>query len=381
VLDPFGPQRIDTPGAQQLASEKYMSVYYPGVTDETAAAAVDVPAGGDVPAVDFVVAPVPIHRVRGRVVYEANNEPAMSAMVQWLTPTGASGDQNESFMGPMGRAARVECCDGAFSLALPAGQYTLVAAVNNRTGRATVNVGDADIDNVVLAIGPVFNFKGRVTFEGHELTAPELAAMRLTAIMDPPTPGLEMTGFSNILANGNFSFQTGAGDFRLSLTPLLPAPRSLPSPLFPQARPGALAGAYVKSIRIGDVDVLDNGLHVVDEAQQPVEIVLSNVTGALEGRVNDSAGHAVPNVPVVLMPDAARRSRVDLVTRTSSDATGRYRFENVPPGDYLVFAFDGVADGEWLNPEFRASHESRGAAVRISAGGASSRVELEALTD
>jgi len=378
IAGAFGPQASDGPGQQLAPAERYLAEYYPGTTDDTAAATLDVGAGAEVTSIDFTVAPVSMHRVRGRVVYESNNEPAMSAVIQWITPTGATQDLSNQFLGPVQLGARVECCDGAFAIALPSGQYTLVAAVNNRAGRATVTVGDSDVDNVVLAIGPVFNFKGRVTFEGHELTMAELGPMRLSAVMEPPIPGLEATGFSNILSNGTFTFQTGVGDFRLSLTPLLPPPRSLPSPLFPQNRPGALADAYVKSIRIGDADVLNNGLHVVDEVQQPVEIVLSNIAGALEGRVTDNAGRPVPNVPVVLMPDAARRGRIDLVKRTSSDASGRYRFDKVPPGDYLAFAFDGVPDDDWLNPEFRASRESQGKSVKVTVGTAAT-AELTAV--
>ena len=37
---------------------------------------------------------------------------------------------------------QVQCCDGAFELALPAGTYTVVAAVNSLSARTSVTVGD-----------------------------------------------------------------------------------------------------------------------------------------------------------------------------------------------------------------------------------------------
>jgi len=66
--------------------------------------------------------------------------------------------------------------------------------------------------------------------------------------------------------------------------------------LMPQNRPGLLAGAYVKSIRLGGADLLNNGLHLDAEPEQAVEIVISNEVGALEGRVIDRNRQPVPNV-------------------------------------------------------------------------------------
>src|SRR5262249_16262227 len=79
----FGPRRV-------APKEKDTAVYYPNTSDEAGAAALDVTPAAELQSIDFVVAPVPLHRVRGRVVYESNNEPAMSAKVQWVTAAGAS---------------------------------------------------------------------------------------------------------------------------------------------------------------------------------------------------------------------------------------------------------------------------------------------------
>jgi hypothetical protein len=361
-----------------VAKEKYLAVYYPSTTDETSAAAVDVAPGADVTAIDFSVSAIPIHRVRGRVVYEANNEPAMSARVQWVTPTGMSPSDSDGFMGPTQSATAVECCDGAFDIGLPAGSYTLVAAVSNLSGRAGVSVGDTDIDGIVLSVGRTVNVKGTVSFDGRPATPAELAALRINVTFDPPINGLFPAGYSNVLPNGSFTLAAGRGDFRIGIQPLLMLPNLLQFPPFPAAGAAALAGAYVKSIRLGDADVLNGGLHLTAETTQMLEVVIGTATGVVDGRVVNRDGQPVPNVVVAVVPDRARRSRVDLVKSTSSDSSGRFRL-SVPPGDYVAFAFDGVDDGEWQNPEFIAEREPAGKALKVEAA-ASLPVELVALT-
>ncbi len=110
---------------------------------------------------DFTLEPVTMQRVRGRVVYESNGEPAMSARVQWVSSTGASAPATDlPMLGPRTTATLVECCDGAFELAVPPGSYTLVAAVNNLNARASVQVGYADVGGIVMSLGQSFSITG-----------------------------------------------------------------------------------------------------------------------------------------------------------------------------------------------------------------------------
>jgi hypothetical protein len=363
---------------EKAPREKYMAVYYPNTTDEFDAAPLDVAAGGELTSIDFTVAPIALQRVRGRVISESSNEPAMSALVQWITPSGMSPADNESFMLPRQGATAVQCCDGAFEIGLPQGTYTLVAAVNNLTARVPLNVGDSDIDGLVLMVGRSFTLKGTVTFEGRPPTPADVNALRISLPIDPPIPGLITGGYSSVLPNRTFTVPAGRGEFTLSVQPLLSAPGLFNVPAPPP--PPALADAYVKSARIGDIDVLNEGLRLDSDPRQPLDIVISTATGVLEGRVISGDRQPLPNVAVVLAPNAARRRRRDLIRTGSSDASGHFRLDRLPPGDYVAFAFDGPADGEWQNPEYLASHESQGTPVRIAAGAAPT-VELVALTE
>jgi hypothetical protein len=286
---------------------------------------------------------------------------------------------SDSFMGPLQGATQVECCDGAFEMFLPQGTYTLVAAVNSLIGRAAVTVGDNDVDGVVIVIPRSFSIKGTLAFEGRTPTAAELSAIRINPVLDPPVNGLYATGYSSVLPNGSFTVPIGRGDFKMSVLPMLPQANLLPLPILPTAPP-SLAGTYVKSIRLGGVDVLNRGLHLDGETPEQMEIVIGTANGVLEGLVVNRERQPVPNVIVALTPDAARRGRIDLIRSTSSDASGHFRLERVPPGNYVAFAFDGVLEGEWQDPGYLASRENRGLAVTIGTE-PSPTVELAALTE
>jgi hypothetical protein len=360
----LGPRRVGP-------KEKYMAVYYPNTSDEVAAAAIEVTPGGELQGIDFVVAPVPLHRVRGRVVYEVNNEPAMSARVQWVTAAGVSPampnpeDGLGALFGVEPPVASVECCDGAFELGLPSGTYTLVAAVNNLNARTSVSVGEEDVDGIVLSLGRGFKIAGRVTFEGRTPSAAELNALRLGLAMDPPVSGLMPDSYSTILPNGSFTIEAGRGDFRLAVAPLLSVPGAFR--YVPPINQGS-KDLFVKSIRLGGVDILNAGLHLEGPVQDTLEIVISTASGSIEGRVVGSDRQVLASVTVALVP--ALRGRVDLMKSTSSDSSGRFHLDGIPPGDYVAFAIDGPDDGEWQNPDALAAREAKGAAVRITSGAA-----------
>jgi hypothetical protein len=364
------------PRSPSLESLKFVDVYYPNTTDETASAPLEVTAGGELQAIDFSIAPLQQHRVRGRVVYESNNEPAMSARVQWLTPSGSGPVADLGGFGVVPMLTQVQCCDGSFELALPAGTYTLVGAVNSLSARTSVTVGDGDVDGVVLAIGREFDVKGRLTFEGRTPTAAELGLFRIALALEPPVSGLVPDAYSNILPNGSFTLHAGRGDFKIGVAPLLMVPGAFHFPT--QGMSASMNDIYVKSIRLGDVDVLTRTLHLDGPVPELLEIVIGTATGTLEGVVAGPDRRPLPNVTIALVPDRARRSRVDLVKSTSSDSSGRFRLAGLPPGDYIAFAIDGPDDGEWRDPDLMAARERQTVAVRIAVGSPTS-VELTAL--
>src|SRR5262249_30092191 len=118
---------------------------------------------------------------------------------------------------------------------------------------------------------------------------------------------------------------------------------------------------YIKSVTLEGFDVLNQGLHVTNSTDSPMEIVVDNHFGQLQGSAS------VSNATIVLVPDAARRRQRPLY-KSQKTPNGAFLFEKVPPGDYKLFAWseDTVeSGGPWLEPDYLRSYEERGTPVHI----------------
>src|SRR5205814_2285582 len=156
----------------------------------------------------------------------------------------------------------------------------------------------------------------------------------------PPLRGAPSpTSFSTPLADRTFTLSGSAGDFRVNIDPIL----SLVPSNFPVKLPATLQSAYVKSIRLANVDALNTGLHLEKAPEVPLEIVLGNNPGAVVGTVLDERAQAVADASVVLLPDVRRRT--DLYKTVTTDPFGRFQLERVPPADYKIFAWTDVDNG------------------------------------
>ena len=123
-------------------------------------------------------------------------------------------------------------------------------------------------------------------------------------------------------------------------------------------------------MRLGDTDVLNGGLHFNSQPDETLEVVIGANPGTLEGRALDGQREPAPGVVVTLF--AAERSiriyRTDMYKVTSTDTSGRFQVQGLPPGDYKVFAWEGVENGSWMDPELVARYENWGQAVHIEEG-------------
>ena len=88
--------------------------------------------------------------------------------------------------------------------------------------------------------------------------------------------------------------------------------------------------------------------------------------GALDGQVVRSGPGPVADIPVLLLPNIRRRN--ELYRTTTTNVSGRFHFDRVPPGDYKVFSWEEVEDGACYDAEFMRAVESRGISVQVGEG-------------
>jgi hypothetical protein len=228
-------------------------------------------------------------------------------------------------------------------------------------GRAPVEVGGADLDGLVISLSPSVDIAGRVITEGVNTGAADNYHPIVILKSDlAGMPGRMSQIYAQFSGNRDFMINDAIeGDYELLLTDL---PR----------------GTYVKSIRFGAADVLNGGLRVESRSSDRLEIVLSSNGAVLDGAVVDRNREPVANAVVALVPAAARRHRADLYKNVSSDIAGRFHFDAIAPGDYLVFAWQEVEQNLWRDPNFLRRNEASGKLIHLGESGRDS-VELNVI--
>ena len=348
-----------------LDNEAHIPIFYPGTPDPRMALPIEVTPGAQLRGMDIDASAVPTHRVLGRV----DGIPARGGERQ-SDPIRLSVDMRplitSLYTNPAQSPETSFNLSGNFEIRAAApGRYLLTATAGNLTGRTIVEVRDRDVTNVVVALSPGSNISGRITIEGNASASASslLNSVRVVLRSDPLIPGVSVTGVSS-QADGTFTI-TGvpaSGDYRVLVTPLLTS--ATPPGSTPATIPPALQSLYVKSIRMGDVDVLNDRLHLENLSRDPLLIVLGSNPGKLEGHTMNVRRQPVGGMTVVLAHDSGLRYRVNEKVSVS-DASGRFEFQNVPPGNYKLFAWETVEPGAWQDPDFMRPFEASGVPVHI----------------
>ena len=306
---------IQLPERRTTAS--YVPVFAPSTTDDHDAQAIDVGPGAEIGGIDISVFPVQKRAARGVIVDAQSAQPIPNAQLSVSRDPVRVNDM--PYIG-------VDSSNGAFEVSgLLPGSYTFLAVAGALNRRITVDIGEQDINNLTIALTAGMNVVGRVTSDGGSP-----AGVRVSLRREPEIPNFKITGPPDngvVREDGSFSLSAVApGEYQLAVT----FPRNLQT-------------AFVKSAP----DII----RVTEEEAAPLQIDIGSHPGMLDGRVFDAAHHPVPGVTAVLMPG---------YHIAPTDASGRFHFDRLAPGNYRVFASDVVDSVSLL--------EAGGTAVRIVEG-------------
>jgi hypothetical protein len=233
-----------------------------------------------------------------------------------------------------------------------------------------VEVQNRDVTDVVISLSSRLSFAGRVVVDG-VLPPNALSSLRVTLRPDPLLPNavgnphpVKPDGTFTIpdAVSGQSPLGIPPGDYRVYVAPLLGPPT--PDDTTPRSAPGY----YVKSIRLGDQDLLHERLRLQGQPQDVLTIVIGTRPAVLQGRVLDDRQQPSTGSTVVLVHDDELRYHVQ-ERFTTSDASGRFEFENLAPGNYKVFAWTTVDRGAWNDPEFMRDVEGFGVPSKAEEGG------------
>lgn len=336
----LGAQYQD-PGQSEVTNNVYLPTYYPGTTDSAQASPVEVRPGDEMDAINIIMTRVHGFDVRGQVAHQGKIEDG--AMYVQLMPRGSGNP-----FGNRNYGGQVQAETGDFDIKdVPPGSY--VAFVNwndgktHLFGRASVEVGNADVDNVVLVPSPPFDIRGRVRAD----PGGQLDFSRLNIWLQPA--GNQAIGGSGgrVKADGTFVLHDLVnGDYKLHVG-------------------GYPEEYYLKSALYGGSDVLVPGLTL--SGAQPagsLELDMSPNGGTISGTVLHDQ-KPVPHALVVLVPDPPNRGRDEMYSSKTTDDFGNFTLLGLPPGDFKLFAWESGKDADFRDPGFLSQFENRGKAVHI----------------
>jgi hypothetical protein len=303
---------------------RVIPLYFPGTIDAKASQAIELHEGEALEGVNFSGIPTRTRRVTGSV-------------------QGNAGDGTSVILSPLnGTSTMQQTADpntGSFQFAdVAPGAYLLAAKTSTLRSVISLDVRNADVLNLRISLGAGYRIPVHVHIDGHPAgDDPELERLYFIARPETLVPGLEPDTYSPF-PNGRFALDLLAGDYRLDIT----QPEN----------------AYVKAMTLGGIDVLNQGLRVTQSTEQTLEILIASNSGALDGRAERDA-------TVVLVPDIPRRGQRALFKSVKSGGGGAFRFQNVPPGDYKLFAWTEENGGPWRDTEYLRKYEDRGVPVHV----------------
>jgi hypothetical protein len=343
--------------------------------DLTAAKPVDLLNGGRVRDINIRVAKIRTHRVSGTVLSETREgsapQPAAKSRLL-LVPSTAGSESNLTRWVNSNDDGQFE-----FRGVFPGSYYLVVIASGNPaqlTSRKPVEIRDSDLMNQSITATRGLDISGTIRFQDWQLGPPpdysQLAinlVADITAPIDRSFKGYRFTPATITVVptpNGQFNLRDiTPWDYRIivTLNPRLATDARLPLDL---------KAAYMASIRLGNADVLENGLHVDGKPDGTLQVEVATNSGSIFGRVLDENHETAIPAKMVVVPGNALRKRFDLFFQVPVSSTGRFTLDGIPPGQYELFAWAHVDDGAWLDPEFMRVYEDRGTPVRIDESGA-----------
>jgi hypothetical protein len=332
---------IAVPGS---GGQGFITSFYPGFVSPENATLIKVLPGMDLERFDFSLVREALYSVR----------------VKAPRPAGVPSTGNVRFsLRPVSRGKLVSSIDQttAFTSAgddvyvsppAPSGSYTLdvIWSTQNHRVQVPVEIVDKNVD-----LGTAMPKESNLTITGFLHGIPAGTNFRRTFVsLDDIQPGVGSVLILPTAPNGAFRLER------------VPEGKYL-------IVPATLLGSeklYIASARLGGRDVLGDLFELNDGSSGSLEVTLASGVGRVQGTLLNSRDEPVGFGRVVLAPPPHRRRNSHLFFTAVSNHAGAFSLENVPPGEYDVFAWEFVELDAYRNEDFLRQFEGRGSKLSVS---------------
>jgi protocatechuate 3,4-dioxygenase beta subunit len=332
---------------EEPESTGYAPTYYPGAITSADAARLRLAAAQELAGLDFQLQLVPLATIRGTVAEARGN-------VILVPEDGVGGLLAQGLRAPVQ-------ADGSWMIRnVPPGKYTAVAIweqglFGSETSSAMqpLTISGSDL---VVALVPVKGARivGNVTFESSGAPTPATYdGFRVNAV---PLDNMIMLPRTSRPAEvqGNGVFE---------LTGLIPGRYAIQA--------NGARGWTMKTATLAGRDVSDEPFEIRGgESLTELNVVFVDRTSGASGTVRSGTNPAPAGLTVIAFPaeDKLWRPQSRRIQTARTDQAGVFRFNSLPPGDYLIVAVDDVESGEWFDPTFLESVRDRAARFSLDEG-------------
>lgn len=332
----------------QAASELYATTFHPNTRDVSAAAIVKLASGAEIRA-DFRLEKQRAMTISGRLI-------GLPGTPRGISVDPIPRDAMTAFTGVRSQTRWNE--DGTFTITgVPPGRYWLVTSLPPRPNEAAmaaltaVDTTRGPVSGAMLVLTTGIEISGTVRIESGDLDM--YRQQKLHVILTPA--GITARGPAPAPAPVD-----AEGRFRIS--------NVLPGRWDIRAYPRL--DSYIESIKMGELDLLRNGMEIGmgTRVVGEVEIVLGTKVAQIEGKVTGSKPGA--HIQVVALADGKDRWIPEFMQMGVPLIDGHYRMRPLRPGRYRLYAIasNAIVAG-WSNPEVLDALESKSAGVTVEEGG------------
>ena len=313
---------MPTLAATSRRTQLYEPTCYANATDPADATDV-VLSDADVDGIEIRLPRRPTYTVSGFVMTPQGGPPENATIsVTRFDGNGTSGTGGQLLPG------------GTFSLSnVRAGSYEISVRLgrNNRGGpqaddreplwgSANVEVSTADVDGLVIVMKPGVSLKGRVSFEDPP-ESPVGGPLRITPRPARGGGDRPTVAPATVADNGTFELKGLFGPVTLGIDGSLPR------------------GYVLKSMMYRGRDIAHASVEFDGNPAHEIEIVLTNRTAELSGRVVDESGKPVLRGSIVRFPaDPAKWKSYYNWSGPGIRQNGTYQLTQIPAGEYFVAA-------------------------------------------
>ncbi len=330
------------PAGAQPADEDTGLIYYQDATDLGNATPLELTAGGTLSNIDMMATKARRVTISGTIL----NPPAGNSVRVSLVPRDSTLPlkfirQDAEYHDETGKFEIHGVAPGTYVLAASA-----LGGTRRFSARQQLAVTGAGVPDIALALSPGVDLDGHVRVEGQSVL--DLSHIGV-ALQSRDEGGAEASPVSR---DGAFTIAGVVPNTYMLLVSGLPR------------------NGYVKSVHVGEQEFPPSEIDLTRGAGGALSILVSTAAAQVSGVVVNDKQQPSGGAQVVLVP--AQRQRGDLYKSTTTNSAGGFSLEGITPGDYKLFAWQGMDTGAYQDPDFLKRIEDHGESVSLDENGSRS---------